>query len=315
MFKKLSFKTLLFIFGGLLVLVVIMRLVQHSKGERNFKAKFFEVDTAKVSAIILKPRGEKEDIRIVRTGKSWNLESKGKTYKIEKNAVAQMLYELATMKPDHVAANDKSEWGTYEVTDSAASRVKVEEGGKQVADFLIGKVSFQQYQQTSYVRLPGEDDVYAVNGFLAMTFNRRADDLRDKSLVKINNPADITKLTFTYPDSSFSMLKDKDGWKINDVKMDSAKVASYLSTLSMINAQDFVSDAVPAGNQIFSLRVEGKNFQPVELKAASADTLNKYIITSNVNTDGRFSGAKGDLTSRIFVGANHFKVIAEKKKK
>jgi hypothetical protein len=315
MFKKLNSKTLIIVFGVLLLLVVLLKVVQHSKGDRNFNAKFFEVDTAKVSAIIIKPRGSKDEVHLVRNGREWNLEKKGKTYRVEKNSVQPLLYELVNLKPDHLAAMDKTDWSQYQVTDTAATRVKVEQAGKVVADFFLGKFSFQQYQQTSYVRVNNDDNVYAVNGIPAMTFNKSADDFRNKLLVQINHVPDITKLDFAYPDSSFVMQKDNNSWVVNGEKLDSAKVATYLNSISSLYALEFVDDAVTPGPLKFSLRIEGKNFQPVELKAYEADAANRYAITSNMNPDGKFSGLKGDLAKRIFVGKDNFKAASKIKKK
>lgn len=315
MFKKLNSKTLIIVFAVLLVLVVLMKVVQHSKGDRNFSAKFFEVDTAKVSSFMIKPHGSKEEVHLVRNGKAWDLVKKNKTYRIEKNSVQPLLYELLNLKPDHLAGMDKSEWAQYQVTDSAATRVKVEQDGKVVADFFLGKFSFQQYQQTTYVRINNDDNVYAVSGIPAMTFNKSADDFRNKLMVQINHVPDVTKLDFSYPDSSFVMQKENNSWTINGAKLDSAKVATYLTTLSSLYASEFVDDDVVPGALKLSLKIEGKNVQPIELKAFAADAANQYVVTSNMNPEGKFSGVKGDLAKRIFVGQAGFKDTAKSKKK
>jgi hypothetical protein len=315
MFKKLNNKLLIIVFIVLLALVVLLKFVQHSKGDRNFTAKLFEADTAKISAIIIIPRGSKEEVRIVRNGKQWNLVRKGKTYKTEKNAVESMLNRLQTMKSEYVAAMDKSEWAQYQVTDTSATRVKVEQAGKVVTDILVGKFSYTQNQQTTYVRPYNEDYVYAVNGFLAMLFNRDPNDYRDKSMVKLAGPNSFKKLEFSYPDSSFTLVKEKNTWTINGRTADSTKVANYLSALAFLSGSDFVDDAVTSGNQVFSLKIEPELGKPVELKAFVADTLNKYVVTTTENLEGRFSGTKSDLAKRIFVGMKQFIVEAKGKTK
>ena len=309
MFKKLNLKNLLIIFGGLFVLVVILKLCEHSKGDRNFRANFFEIDTAKISSISIISRGSKEEVRIIRSGKLWNLIKKNKSHRAEKSAVESMIIELQNMKPDYVAAMEKSEWPQYQVTDTGSTRVKVEEGKKLVADFLVGKLSFKQYQQTTYVRLYNEDNIYAVNGILAMTFNREANDFRDKSMVRIGNPSFITKLVFNYPDSSFTLVKELSGWNVNGIRTDSVKVMNYLNSIISLNGFDFVEDSEISGNQAFSIQIDGNNFKPIELKAFITDAANQYIITSSSNSEGRFSGAKGELAKRVFVGLKYFKAI------
>jgi hypothetical protein len=315
MFKKMNFKTLLFIFGGLLIIVVLIQLMQHKGGERNFRDKLFEVDTTKISAIILKSRNEKAGFRLARNGKAWNLVVNNKTYKADPRIMEGMLYELTGMKPERLAATDKSGWAELGVTDTASTRVQVEQEGKVVADFLVGKPVFQsQYKQSTYVRLYGEDEAYAVNGFLAWQFSKPANDFRIKSLANVN-PGSITKLTFSYPaDSSFTLVKENTKWKMNNERADSAKVASFLYTFANLSGNSFVDDVV-TGNQVFQLKIEGSNFPPVELKAFAADTINKYIVTSNMNSGANFSAAKDNLISRVFVGAEHFKSTPKKEEK
>lgn len=310
MFKKLNFKTLILIFGGLLAIVVIMQVVKRSGGDRNFKDKLFTVDTAKVSAIVLLPRNEKSEVRLVRNGNLWTMAVKGQTYKVERGYVEDMLRTLPQIKPERMVATDKSEWPNYQVTDTAV-RVKVEQGTKVVADFLVGKFSYTQYKQTTFVRPFNQNEVYAIDGFLSMIFSKSANDLRNKSLVNVSY-SDITRLTFTYPaDSSFMLAKEDKIWKINGVKADSAKVANYLNYLSTASGDDFVDNMVPSGKPVLAVKIEGKNFNPIEIKAFAADPTNKYVIESTLNPESRFSGAKFNLTQRIFMGSKQLKVLAK----
>ncbi|HEY4787453.1 MAG TPA: DUF4340 domain-containing protein [Bacteroidales bacterium] len=313
MFKKLNFKTLLILFGVLFVLVILMKVVQHSKGDRNFKATLFEVDTAKISSIIINPHGSKEEVKLLRTGREWTLVKKNnRTYKTEKGAVEGMLNELSRIKAEFVAGMDKSDWAQYQVTDTASTHVQVEQAGKTVADFYVGKVSFQQYQQTSYIRVNNDDHVYAVDGMLPFTFSRNADDYRNKTMVQVNSPSDISKLEFNYPDSSYVMFKDNNNWIINNTKADSTKAAEFINSIAYLSGSEFVDDSELSGNQVFSLKIEGKNFQPIELKAYQANAANQYVVTSSINSEGRFSGIKGDLVKHVFVGPDHFKATPKK---
>jgi hypothetical protein len=307
MFKKLNFRTLLLIFGGLFVLVTVMQLLKHSRGERNFKEKLFDIDTAKVSAIILMPRHEKNEIRVSRQGNKWEFKVKDKTYQAEKNTIEDMLRTLISIKPERIAATEKSEWAKFEVTDTAPVRVKVEQKGKITADFLVGKFAYSQYRQSTYVRLFDENEVYSIDGFLAMVFNKSANDLRNKTLVNIN-PQDITQLSFQYPDSSYTLTKDK-VWKIQGERADSAKVANYINYLASASGGDFVDDFAPSGKAALTVKIEGKNFNSFEIKAFAADTTNKYVILSSLNPESKFSGGKYNLTNRIFLGQNQFKVL------
>jgi hypothetical protein len=310
MFNKLNTKTLAITFGILLIVVIAVQLFKGGKqSDRNFASQLFSVDTAKVSSIIITPKGNPGDIKLVRSGNTWTLVSGGKTYKTEKGIAGAMLNELQHMKADRVVATEKSEWTQFEVTDTTSTRVRVEEGDNLTADFRIGKFSFQQPNtMTTYIRLSDNDQVYAINGLPGMTFNRNTNDLRDKTLVDVN-AGDITKITFTYPaDSSFVLTRVNNTWKIdNNEWADSAKTAEFITGLAHLISYDLADDAIQQGKEVFSVSIEGKNLKPVKLQAFEADTSIKYIITSTFNEDAHFNGTKNDLASHIFAGKIKFK--------
>jgi len=308
MFKKLNLTTLAIVFGILLIIVVISQLISNHRGESNFRKQLFEVDSVKISSISIKTKLAKEETLILKDGKNWTVSGNKKTYKVDLGMVRAMVLELYNMKAERLAATDKSEWAIFQVTDTMATHVKVKQGSKVVADFLVGKFSYNQNPQkfNTYIRITGEDEVYAVDGFLAMTFSKRLDDLRNKTLINVN-PAQITRLSFSYPaDSSFQLVKDKKQWKLNGQDVDSTKVAGFINNISNINGNEFVNDEVKAGIHIYTLKIEGNNFSPVEVNAFTADTVNKFIITSNLNTEGRFSGISSDLVNRVFAGKSRF---------
>lgn len=309
MFNKLNTKTLAIAFGILLMVVIAVQLFKGGKqSDRNFVRQLFSVDTAKVSSIIITPKGNSGDIKLVRSGNTWTLVSGGKTYKTEKGVAGAMLNELQQIKADRVVATEKSEWAQFEVTDSTSTSVRVKEGNKITADFRIGKFSFQQPNtMTTYIRLSDDDQVYAINGLPGMTFNRNTNDLRDKTLVDVN-AGDITKITFTYPaDSSFVLTRNNNTWKINNNEWaDSTKTTEYITQLAHLTSYDLIDDPIQQGKEIFSVSIEGKNFQPIKLQAFETDFSIKYIITSTVNKDTHFDGSKSDLASRIFAGKNKF---------
>jgi hypothetical protein len=316
MFKKSNFKNLLIVFGILLILVLITHFFKNRGNESNFNSKPVMVDTAKVSAIIIKPKQGKDEIKISRAGNRWTIEYKGKNIRPDKQAIEAMLNELINIQADHIAGTDKSDWLTYEVTDTSSIHVRVEQEGKKVTDFLIGKFSYQQNPQkfTSYLRMEGEDEIYAVQGFLSMTFGRGISELRDKTVVDLN-PNFITRVTFTYPaDSSFVLEKINNRWNIPGMDADSTKSASFVNTLVHLNSYDILPDPAMQGKLLYSVKIEGNNIQPVLLNAFESDTTIKRVITSSLNPDVQFHGTRGDIFRQIFASKKNFAKDIKKKK-
>ena len=322
MFNKLNIKTLLMLVVLLLVMVLAMYYFDAMKGERTFRSELVSIDTSKVDEISFFPLNNIEkNIDFVKTGNTWQLKLNDKLVKADPRVVVNLLATLINLKPERVAATDKSQWDKYEVGDSSGIIVRVKQGGEIVSDLIIGKFSYQQpkggvQQQnpnqqargkmTSYVRLNKEDEVYAVEGYLKMNFTMDFNNYRDKALVDVNKD-DITTVMFDYPaDSSFKLHKQNGEWMLDGMPVDSVKAASYISIISRLMSYDFVADVQHSDTPEYKLTIEGNNFTSVVINAFPADTTNQFIIKSSANPDGSFSGAKSDLTGKIFAGRSKF---------
>ncbi len=307
MFNKVSNKTLLIVFGILVVIAAVYIIVEADRGEKSFKTDIVNIDTAQVTAISIYPRAANHhEIRIYKEGKdNWkvNLDN-NKTANVPESKVKSLLDMLVQVKPTRLAAQDKSKWAEFKV-DTGGTRVKVFENGKNTLDLIVGKFSFQQPRQmNTFVRLNGEDEVYETQGFLDMAFNQKADYFRNNVLLS-GDPSEWKKLTYTYPDSSFEMVKNDNGWEINGTKTDSAKTAGYLRTLSHLNSPSFEDNASQdaLGKAEYTLTVESPSKRAVVL-AAYRDSSN-LIITSTENSGTYFNGNQNNLFQKIFIGKKH----------
>lgn len=190
----------------LLLLIGAVAAIQFLGGdkERSFRTEIVELDTAKVTSISLFPRAnEGKEIKLTRQDSTWSVQQEdGSIETANQDAVNGLLGTLLTVKPKRLAAKSDAKWEQYEVTDSKGTRVKVREGDKEVLDLYIGKFSVKQNQGgnpqlggqqlppqfaggggqqpqptlTSYVRVSGEQETYAVDGMLNFAFNRKPED-------------------------------------------------------------------------------------------------------------------------------------------
>ena len=309
MSKILNTKTLLIILAVVIAIYFISTL--GGDKDRTFKSEIVTVDTAKVTKIVVTPKiGAGDDIIFTKTGQEWKLESGGKTYTPGKNSAKQILWELIKMRAERVAATSKSKWKELEVTDSTGTSVKLYEDGDEVANIYIGKFSYTQPkgQQTrqnrgkmsTCVRPADENNVYVVDGFIKMNIPAKVESYRDKTLSMLNKD-DITKITLNYPEGSYTLNKNDGKWMLNNQPADSTKMKTYISKISRVTGSKFIDDVKPASaTPEYSVKIEGNNFIPVEIKAFPADSVNQYVIVSSKIPDSRFSGSKGKLFDRIF---------------
>lgn len=307
MFNKVSNKTLLIVFGVLIIISAVYILVEADRGEKSFKTDIVNIDTAKVTAISIYPRAvNHHEVRLFKEGNNnWkvNLDN-NKTADVPERKVKSLLEMLVQIKPTRVAAQDKSKWAEFKV-DTAGTRVKIFEGGDNTLDLIVGKFSFQQPRtMNTFIRLNGEDEVYETQGFLDMAFNQKADYFRNNVLVN-DDPSDWKKLTFSYPDSSFELVKTNNEWTINGTKTDSAKTAAYLRTLSHLSSSSFEDNLTSGnlGNAGYTLTIESSSKGGIVLSAYSDSS--EDIITSTQNDGTHFNGSLDKLFTKIFIGKDH----------
>ena len=238
MFNKLSTKTLIILFVGLLILVAAFLFYDSEHGERSFRNELVNIDTAKVTSINIYPKNtDHKLVKIFKEGNYWKVDiANNKTAYVPKRKVNEMFTELLKIKPLSVAALNKSKWNEYQVDDSSGTEIKIFEGGDNTLDLTLGKFSFQRPRtMLTYVRVSGDDNVYKVNGMPGFLFNQKANYFRDGRVIN-DNVSNWTKLSFTYPDNSSFVLEKKDKeWTIGSRKADSANTVNFLRSLSQLN--------------------------------------------------------------------------------
>lgn len=325
MSNKFDNNILLYIFIALIIVFAGVKLYQTKFTENTLNVKLVDIDTAKVTKLSIYPLCEgRNEIKFYKEGKDWKI-NKGKIIADpEANALQSLLTMLIDIKTQRLASRDKSKWVEFNLTDTAATRAKVYEGNKTTLDILIGKFTYQQSNNaynkmygggvtgTTYVRLTGENEIFAVDGFLTFSFNRQFNTFRNQVLARFDKP-NVNKISFRYPgDSSFIITLADKHWMLGDQKADSAKVAEYLNSLAYKNASSFDDSYIPSVNPQCQVTVEGKDMKTVTIDAYIRG-IDDYILNSNQNSKSWFSSNYKGLFSEVFKNKKNF--FPEKKKK
>lgn len=282
MSKQTNFKKIVIILGVLLVLLLVIKLKDRKQGDRSFKAYVLAIDTSEVNVIKITPKGSSDAIKIKKEGSIWMLHKDDAEVQADGEIIMDLLSQVALLKTKSVAATSKQKWADYEVTDSTGSRITLLNNKKELADFMLGKFSYSQPQgqaqnmqqqqniiMTSYIRLFNENEVYAVDGYLSMMFNRDYNSFRENAVV-VGNPDTWKKIIFSYPaDSSFTLVNQNNKWMVNGLLADSMAIDSYFSKIRMLTDTNFDNEfKLSAAQQAeFNVRIEGDNFTPIEVNA------------------------------------------------
>lgn len=313
MFNKVNTKQLLTVFLVLLAAVLITVVGGNPKKTRSFLSELTDIDTSAVTALTIYSVGNEDPVVLEKKDNNWVVVAGETAHNADNRQAEQMLTTLADLTSTRLAAKEKDRWESYEVTDSLATRVQVMTGKKVAADLYIGKFSYSQPPQqamspygrqqqgtmTSYVRLSGEKEVYAVEGFLRMMFNRSAAEFRDRSVLQAARNQ-ISRISIQMPEEQFTLNKSEDNWMVDGLMADSAAMAGYLSGITRLTSSAFLEDdALTTGTPTHTLQVEDANGSRLaEVNAWFRDSTD-IALTSSVNPGTIFDGAANDLFDKV----------------
>jgi hypothetical protein len=312
MFRKINNRYLSIVFIALLIIVIVFIFLDSDRNERTFREVLVDIDsTAASKLVIISQANNFQPLNIYKQTDGWFVElENGKTARVTNQKAEQAFKDLTGIKPKRLTARGEDKWNSFKV-DSTGTRVQVFEGDNITLDIVLGRFNYQQQPRSvsTYVRLFNDNDIYEVDGFLAMTFNQKADAFRDGSIVS-GDFNTWNNLKFDYPaDSSFTLTKLNNKWFINNVETDSLTTVNYLRKLSSFSRTNFADDVEikPDQNPTYNLTITDANLEFTEVKAF-VDT--NYVVISSQNQDTKFDGKS--FGSSLFVGqSSFFKPLSE----
>lgn len=309
---KFNNRTLLIVFLSLAGILVLTRVFTAKKAERTLDADLVEIDTGRISNIFIYPQAEQgAELAFSRSGFAWTVSKDELSVPADKYSIGNVLNELLNLKADRLVARSGEKWPEFHVNDSLGTRVLIKEGKKTTLDMIIGRFNYQPppggysgYGQQygtgiTYVRKSDEDEVYAVEGFLAMSFNQGFNNWRDQTICRLTKDQ-ITKVVFEYPaDSGFIAQKLDMNWTINGILADSTSMAQYLNGLSRKSHDEFADGFSPLSNPVYQVTLEGMNMDPLLIRVYS-QVGDELILHSSMNPESYFRITRDGLFRDIF---------------
>lgn len=297
-------KKLLLILGGLLLIWLAMRLLGGNKN-RSFDPVLAQIDSNQISSILLYPaEAGQGEIKLERTGTTWKGTFNGITTDVMESSVRGMLDYFALLEAERIVAKSEQKWPDYEVDEGKGTRVKALAGDRTLIDMVVGRFSFDQMSRsaTSYVRLHGKPEVYALEGFVSMTFNRGFDSFRDKSILRLERDQ-VVSLDYSAGDHQHTLVKNGNIWTLDGQRtLDSTTVAEYLSGLSYLTGNTFADGFQPAGQPVYRLKIKANQLiNPMELSCyAVQDSMPTFILNSSLNPKSFFRGDSSTFYAPVF---------------
>lgn len=238
---------------NLLILIAILVLLggsaflidsgRRKATESSGKLLFPGLETEQVDRIKIKSAGT-ETLLEKRDGK-WLVATEG-SKPAEPKPVADLIDRLTKFFADQVVSTNKANQALFMV-DSTGTEVWVDQKGKPVAHFFVGK-STEDWSST-YVRAADSDRVILVPEYLPSIF-QRGESWREKTIFGFEMK-DITRFGYTSP-SRGEILASKDeagAWKLESPvagAVEAAKITPAIQAMGQLKAAGFGDDIEPA---------------------------------------------------------------------
>lgn len=288
---KLDNRFLTILFFALLGIFVFKKFIDKPK-VRSFREVLVEIDTSQVNKIVLNKPASKA-IVLLRKADKWLVKSGDREYEAMKASVDPILRTIAFVKASQLVSRSEDKWSEFELDETAGRKIEVYNGDKLKDAFWIGRFDFDQNRRTAqtYVRKADEADVYAVEGFLSMTFDKKVEDFRNKSLFENVSSGEVKSLSLqTEGEASLIFEKTLDGeWMAEQALIDSSAIVEYLGRLTNSQGAQFIEGLVPEQSDLLSnLIVELNDGRQSEVKIYRDETTEKFVVNSTDNPDAFF---------------------------
>jgi hypothetical protein len=257
----MSERTLKRLVGALAVAValwVIAELVSSGSGSIGASgdiAGFFDdVDAESLEAI----RFERADstVELERAGDRWTVNG----FPADSGSVARLLETIPELRIGDLTATNPANHARMGVSEDSASSVDFVVGG-ETKTLLVGDAG--RRFGTSYVRLPGADDVYLLEGDLRSNVRRGLDQWRNRVMVSIDSAA-VARIEVEKDGDAYTLVRGDSLWTFESGdSVQGPAVQGILSELAHLVATGFVAEgdsvaALPASSTTRALSGEGE---------------------------------------------------------
>jgi|GEM_PF-771154 len=248
---KFNNKILGLIFIGLVALYFGHKILNKPK-VRSFKDILVMVDTSAVDKIVFYPKGDTPKITLTKNGNSWTADDGETKITATSNSVNTILGPSTEIKTLQLISKNETKWAEYEVDDNSGKKVELYNGSQLLSAFYVGRFNFNQNTRSAktYMRLANENDIYVVDGFLSMSYEKQFDDFRNKKLINNLDVNDVLKIKVQTDSENLSFEKDINGYWVDSANnaLDSLKMSNTVRTLINLRGNEVINDYQPNQN-------------------------------------------------------------------
>lgn len=240
-------------------LLYLPRLLSDEEGQGTLSVSdgFAFSVSAPVTRVDVAQLADGTTIRLERGSPDWTVDG----HRADMSKIETLLPTIRELGSDVIVARNPSNHEALGVSETAGRRIDVytEAGGPY--SFHLGNrdVAAGGY----FVRLPGADRVFRLEGPAGGYLSRDRDGWRDRVIARVDVES-VRDIMIRRPDSEIVLRRDEAGWTVDGQAADSAAVASLLELLPSLSTTGFPTDAEAAAADFSSPDVELDVFAEAE---------------------------------------------------
>lgn len=228
---------------ALLVLAALLyapSLLRDEEGSGTLERGGFALELAGTPTRIDIVRVERGDtIRLESEPGGWLVDG----HRADSAKVDDLLETLEGLRATELVARNPANHGQLGVADSTGLRIEVHAGTGDPLAFHLGDRDIRAGGY--YVRAPGEERVYRLEGPAGGYLNRDLEGWRERAIAAVDT-ATVREILLRRDGAEVVLGRGPEGWRVGDAAADSSTVQALLRLLPDLQATGFPSDSAAA---------------------------------------------------------------------
>ncbi len=298
----MRFKTALL----LLLLVGIGYGIRHfslGKSKDGFHATLIQLDTARITAMLITPPGGQPDIALRREANGWLVATAQHHVPVRPEVMSQLLGRLREVRIREIATQGRRDWAQYGVDERQGVRVRIYQERQLLEDFIVGT---DATETQAFVRISGQEEVYVTDNALFRAVRQEFNPVRSQLLLQL--PATLKNLTLEWrrPDTSFIMQQMDDSWQLNAQVIEASLAVNWLHAIRQLHGAVFADDFDEVSGEKFlyhTLTIHSQALQEPLVVQCYRDTTRTlpFVLHSNQNPRAFFATDSAGLFQQLFL--------------
>ncbi len=273
----------------LIALFAVYYLVSKSE-KAEFRGKkienFVGLDSSAVNQITITTRDS--TVSFKKSGGEWMVEQYGKFRPVEPGVANEIVRLASDLSVGPIVSSNPDKQALYQVDSTAGRLITFSRDGARQGELIVGKSGADF--QSSYVRLPGSDDVYLASHNITRLVQRPVDQFRDKAVIKLD-PGQIKGIKVSSHDYNFTAASGDSLWELTTKGGKSATIPqqqmqSWLAQIANLRVNSFLSPDSAASIDFskptaeVEISVSGSNPVTIQLLKAGKEASDYFLKTS-----------------------------------